>query len=393
MSENKSQHYVPQFYLRSFSATGKSVGLFVLKSGLVRPQVGIKDQCARDYFYSKDITVEQNLSRMVEGPSSEIIRNVIASQGINSLTLEEISMLRLFVLTLEARTAASARGIDEATEFIGEEGVKPQLAASGKLTMEEMAGIKLRVTEPALYALALATEMLPLINDLEPALLVSPANDLITSDHPVVLLNPYMNGTWNGSNIGYALLGLQIVLPLSPNAALFFYDPTTYSTRRDESGAVRLSASDVVALNQLQLLNCEDCAYFKEEASGPEISRTFEKLRQIRVTERSHSTILSEQIGDSEVRRVIGNRRTEVELQRQVSFFSVLPARRKIPRGHRLPLALRDPDIVSAFEMFREACVRGEYTRDKFPEFVRDQQAAVSIRRAAALVLRRSNID
>src|SRR5260370_2780664 len=54
VASHKSQHFVPQHYLRGFSSDGRSVPLCHLKSGQIVPKASIKDQCSRDYFYGKD---------------------------------------------------------------------------------------------------------------------------------------------------------------------------------------------------------------------------------------------------------------------------------------------------------------------------------------------------
>ena len=57
MAINKSQHYVPKFYLKLFSNNreGKSIGLHNFKNNKTICFAPIKEQACEDYFYGKAI--------------------------------------------------------------------------------------------------------------------------------------------------------------------------------------------------------------------------------------------------------------------------------------------------------------------------------------------------
>jgi hypothetical protein len=71
--DNKSHHYVPRFYLRNFSRSGKSVDLFNIDSQRLIKNAPIKGQCCRDYFYGKNPENEKSLSA-VEGEVAQLFR-------------------------------------------------------------------------------------------------------------------------------------------------------------------------------------------------------------------------------------------------------------------------------------------------------------------------------
>jgi hypothetical protein len=75
VAEHKSQHFVPQHYLRAFSTDGRSVRICHLGSGRVVPNASIKDQSCRDYFYGKDRRIEHALAHM-EGGDEAVLKQL-----------------------------------------------------------------------------------------------------------------------------------------------------------------------------------------------------------------------------------------------------------------------------------------------------------------------------
>src|ERR1039457_2871701 len=262
MAEYKKQHYIPQFYLRNFSTDRRRVCLFLLAQKKPIRDVNIKGQCVRDYFYSKDIEVEKALSGLIEGPAHIAIARLLKTGHLPAAESDDMAKLLSFVLTLQGRTLAASNAMEEMTEHFGKHVIEAYTQASGKYTADQLKGIRMRLTQPALMSLVIATQMLPLVMDLKPALLTTNQRGLITSDNPVVAVNPYMQGVWDGSNTGSASAGLQVILPISPQAALFFYDDEIYELVVAAEPSVTLSKEDVETLNLLQMANAEHAVYF-----------------------------------------------------------------------------------------------------------------------------------
>lgn len=53
MAKNKKQHFVPRFYLRKFSADGRSVNIWNLTNEKRIQGANLKNQCYKDYFYGE----------------------------------------------------------------------------------------------------------------------------------------------------------------------------------------------------------------------------------------------------------------------------------------------------------------------------------------------------
>jgi hypothetical protein len=101
---------------------------------------------------------------------------------------------------------------------------------------------------------------------LTPKLLRAPATTaFITSDHPVILLNQFAESAHPLRPFcGFGQSGFQIMLPLSPQHCLFFYDPKTYKAGARNGQLIDLQESDVATINALEIQSAERCVYFND---------------------------------------------------------------------------------------------------------------------------------
>src|SRR3954447_15269216 len=76
MPAYKSQHYLPQMYMRLFSADGMRVGVLVIGSGKFIPHAPINGQGCRDYFYGKDPRSEKAFCK-IEARAAEIFADAV----------------------------------------------------------------------------------------------------------------------------------------------------------------------------------------------------------------------------------------------------------------------------------------------------------------------------
>src|ERR1700688_4702033 len=77
MAEQKSQHWVPKFYLRNFSSDTeqKQLNLFQVQQGRFIPRINLGHQCADDYFYGKDLVLEKTFGPL-ESVWAEVFREL-----------------------------------------------------------------------------------------------------------------------------------------------------------------------------------------------------------------------------------------------------------------------------------------------------------------------------
>ena len=106
MPNNKNQHFVPQFFLKNFSADKKCVSMCLKDSGGIIHNVSIRQQCSKAYFYP-DQEYEKALGSF-EGDCRNAISKVI-SGDLRALNQKDYSLFRLFLLLQMTRTQHKVR--------------------------------------------------------------------------------------------------------------------------------------------------------------------------------------------------------------------------------------------------------------------------------------------
>ncbi|MBO1361046.1 MULTISPECIES: DUF4238 domain-containing protein [Acetobacteraceae] len=340
MPLNKSHHFVPQFLLRFFSVDGSSVGLYNLRSGRIVTGASLKHQACRDWFYGRDGKSEHALGQ-IEGGASSVLRRMIATGRPPKRYSADHRVLATFLLIQSARTAQAAVAANEMANKVG------KLMLRNTLTDPELLAalddLTIELTEPAAEALRPAALETPVILDLKIKLLHNVSSTpFVLGDHPAVK----HNGLYSGAEIsvlGLANLGLQFVMPISPDYAVVFYDEKTYSLGSPASNVVKLpSASIVTALNEFQWANALDNIYFRPSDDPPRWTPDRDRLAELRRNEQVS-------VCEDEV-QLEGTRRAKV-----ISVQAQRPSRAlKMPlfRNRMSPpplvnvgtLPLRDPD-------------------------------------------------
>lgn len=102
MAAQKKQHYVPQFYMKSFANDKGGISILNLSDYSVRNEVPYKSQCSIDYFYGKDGEWENILSRK-ESEWASVLRKMNAEETITSA---EMKSIREFIVYQRQRTEA-----------------------------------------------------------------------------------------------------------------------------------------------------------------------------------------------------------------------------------------------------------------------------------------------
>jgi len=89
MPAHKNQHFVPRCALKPFrlNGAGAAINVFNIASTRAIRNEPVKDQCARDYLYGKNLKAEQVLMRL-EGNYSRIIASLNAGSAISANDLE-----------------------------------------------------------------------------------------------------------------------------------------------------------------------------------------------------------------------------------------------------------------------------------------------------------------
>lgn len=230
-------------------------------------KASIKDQCCRDYFYGKDLRIEHALTHF-EGGDETVLRQVRETLQLPN-NRSNRARLCLLAMILNIRTEKS---IDHLRNDIGEIMTETARRMIKLNRMELPLGVAIddiRLTDvdnlAAKAAIQAAVDNLCLVSDLDTKLLLAPNNhEFITSDHPSVMTNQRFQGRTEYPLSGIAMKGIQIVLPVSPAACLFIYDPCCYRVgfRRKDTFLIE-RREDIEALNALQVLSANHVVYFR----------------------------------------------------------------------------------------------------------------------------------
>lgn len=252
-----NQHYVPQFYQKLFSSSGKSIGKYIIDPKKYISHSSIKNTASKKYYYGETETIEDILMR-IEAQASLIIKNIIKNRKVPELNSNEYEMLLLFVLTLEARVLKVGDYQSNQAEIL----IKTMLQMrkdNGDPDLQEinLDNFKIETSSPTTNYIRAAASNLAIVRDLNCTLIVSNTyRDFITSDNPVVRYNYMYNDRQYLKNYGLANMGLQIFLPISPKLCLYIYDDVMYNKKTSCDGNFYVrKASDLDKLNLLFFMN------------------------------------------------------------------------------------------------------------------------------------------
>jgi hypothetical protein len=262
-TDKKNQHYIPKFYLRNFSYQNndKQIGLYNLNTEFFYSTASLKHQGSRNFFYGIDGKIEDALSH-IEPRFASLLKKIIQLQNLpKANTLEQLDLL-FFVGVTDLRNPVRI----ENTQNIWEE-MKRKMKEISPNNQDGLPKISHeKAVELSLSNIRSAAE---LMLDLSYKLLINETHKpFISSDFPVVKYNQYQESN-NAimSKCGYASLGLQIFIPISPRLLLVLYDPSVYKVgNKKDSCFVVNNENDVSQFNILQFINCIENVYFNEQA-------------------------------------------------------------------------------------------------------------------------------
>ena len=264
----KRQHFVPQHYLRHFRVGDTDqIAIVRLDPFKFAGIGGIKGQCKGDYFY-EDQTLDDLITQQ-EQALGPVLINVIKNETFNS---EELVALRFFAVALATRTRKAAEiaklwpkkvAFDFATNEIATRRIRPPIGGLEK-HMIDFRGVPGFIIKSDLLHGWMEMQTLNL------KLLKTEAGAfLITSDHPVVMLNEYFAARIpHRSFVGFGRSGFQLLVPISPRLCLFFFDGRVYKVGGRRDDVVKIGKDDVEIVNSLQVQNADKCLYFNDAANA-----------------------------------------------------------------------------------------------------------------------------
>lgn len=229
MTHPKTQHYVPQFLLKGFTA-GKKGQLHVFdKATGKRFRTKPHNVAAENGFYDIEIpggvaTIEPYLGRL-EGRVAKVVRTLRTGRILADLSEEDLAFLAVFLVVQFLRTRLFREQFADLDKQIAESlrdrGVDPHEVSNYRPIKDEE---ELKHASMSLLR-NMAEQLLPVVLNKGWVLVrTSKRQPFLIGDHPVALHNERTFG-YRG-NIGFAVPGIEIHLPLSKDLALYLICPT-----------------------------------------------------------------------------------------------------------------------------------------------------------------------
>lgn len=276
--QKENHHYIPQFYLRNFSSTGKSIGMFINKKKLYIKQASIKKQASRKNLYGNTRDIE-NFLMIIESTAAIIIRKIVNELELPAYGSSDYLVLLLFLLLLEARVLKTAESQNNLIDKLIK--VLAKMDKRNNLTEEEIDKVKIAFKVPNLTPMKTAALYFPILLDLKAIILISDSDRrFITSDNPLTRYNKmYVHRNYQLRGYGLGNRGIQLFCPISSNVCLCLYDDYVYECIGLKNNIVKLNKGrDIDGLNRLFYLNSMDYIFFNENMLKSYINRITEGL-------------------------------------------------------------------------------------------------------------------
>lgn len=270
----KSNHYVPQFYLRNFSTDRKTVGVYALKRAKYIKTASIRNQACRDFLYGDDGNLE-DMFMYIETDASKIIRYIVNSNRIPGFNSTDYQTLLFFLLISEARNAKTADSVNHMIDV--QMKTILQMQRPDVVDLDFVNEYKINLGVPNAYSLKAAAGLFPILMDLKCVLIVNDTSDrlFITSDNPLVRYNKmYVERNYQLRGYGLGNVGIMLFLPITPHLCICLFDDDLYDYDSDASGNIHLvKGKHVDELNKLFYLNSYEVLFFSGNVSESYISR------------------------------------------------------------------------------------------------------------------------
>ena len=243
--EYKNQHYVEQSYLKEFSKDGENFDICLLKQGRVLREKPVREQCQKDWYYEKGGDFE-GLLKKIEDIVAKFRKDLVKRDIVLEKGNDAHGCLAMGAIIQRIRGPEYldwAKNIAERTNQVKKEGGKP-------LDRSDLLGA----------VIGCATS----IYDLDLKILKAENAALITSDNPVVAQNRIVKRHNRIGNPGPRTLGLELVWPINPKTALYFFDGASYQCVDDFGETIKINEEEADEINGLQVQNAIQCLYAQE---------------------------------------------------------------------------------------------------------------------------------
>lgn len=376
MAQNTEHHFVPQFYLRNFACleSPKQINLFNFKVNKFIKGAAIRSQAKKSRMYGS-VENEHALGNL-ETVASTIIRNIINKLEIPKSYGPDHLTLMAFIALQSARTPTAILAYEQLIE--------QQLRAVARLDEAIASGYDQLINyfreDSAVTMIKFAVTSFPLLTDLVSKLFINTTTEpFITSDHPVVLYNQYMERRKKFGGTGFGSSGLQIFFPLSSQCCLACFDRNIYRVggRSTKSVQIIITKEDVRSLNWLQVTNADTQLFFNSAVNESDVRHIVSQSLAWRCEQRSRVDQFSRK-GEPEDRgsRLLVGSRVDPRIKLNLSEIKELQSVKQRGLGRGL-IHIRNVELSETVNQFKELVRSGKYEPNEFYRFLSDSKLRV----------------
>lgn len=228
----KVQHYVPQFLLRRFG-NGKKDQLHVFDKHTSRSfSTNVKNVASESRFYDFEVgehkaTLEPKLAEL-ESVAKPLLDHILEKDSVSVLDTSERELIAAFLAVQFTRTKAFREQVLDLPRMLAEH---LSLQAGNQKDLDAISEL-VKIPEENELKIQTANFMMNAPKDFGPQFLnkdwllisTTPKAPFIIGDHPLALQNSIDMGPYG--NLGLAVKGIEIYLPLSPVRALAMWCPS-----------------------------------------------------------------------------------------------------------------------------------------------------------------------
>lgn len=251
-----NQHYVPRCYMKNFATvigTGRKekalIVFYQFDIKLLSDKVPTKTICYEKYFYGEDCVIEHDFAQK-ETNWGITLQKVSQSEDDFIDVLEE-QQIKDFAVYQFGRTLAMFKHGKETMEEMITSHLYNTTSEIDENTIRNMVTEKIDKELDATDIVHCCNEILGTIDDLKISIIRYETKEkLITSDMPVVMMNPLCSGKAGMSNVG-----VLIFFPVSPDTLIIIHDSKIYSI---DKFLRSYNEEDVKHLNKYQVIGSEE---------------------------------------------------------------------------------------------------------------------------------------
>ncbi len=276
MSEPRKHHYLPQFYLRVFSANGRSI-YQIEKHGGRAYVSAIRDTAAiRDYHeldspgFEDPNAVEKRLAQ-VEAQLAEglahVLQDGIATPETHARLIQLVALLRVRVPAFKAHIDASMRNVVRSVELMMERKGQLPPAPKGFEDVLRMEDLEITISNwkclEFMFKIAADPHLFNLLAAMRPTVLRAPPGALfLTCDQPVAVFHPTASPT-DAYGVGLTDPATEVSVPLSCRVLLFLSWTTEPAADRDAT------MDEVVEFNRRTVIMADSLVFASEPSQWP----------------------------------------------------------------------------------------------------------------------------